>query len=232
MCRDTRYRTHDGLRTHARRYLSDKEVTALMAAAARLGRHGARDAALILIAYRHGLRVSELVSLRWDQLDLQQGLLHVSRLKHGIASVHPVRGLELRALRRLQRDDPKRAYVFVSERRAPLTTDAVRKIIGRAGREAGIEFPVHPHMLRHSASASTVVAGSTSFSITTGETFSSVIKMSGRLAPPFSIPVFSELTVCSEAHVRLVVRSASAMASLIVCSVVAIGTRLFCLSGG
>lgn len=133
----------------SREYLSDKEVTALMAAAARRGRHGARDAALILIAYRHGLRVSELVSLRWDQLDLQQGLLHVSRLKHGIASVHPVRGPELRALRRLQRDDPKRAYVFVSERRAPLTTDAVRKIIGRAGREAGIEFPVHPHMLRH-----------------------------------------------------------------------------------
>jgi type 1 fimbriae regulatory protein FimE len=133
----------------SREYLSDNEVTALMAAAARLGRHGARDAALILIAYRHGLRVSELVSLRWDQLDLQQGLLHVSRLKHGIASVHPVRGPELRALRRLQRDDPKTTYVFVSERRAPLTTDAVRKIIGRAGREAGIEFPVHPHMLRH-----------------------------------------------------------------------------------
>jgi type 1 fimbriae regulatory protein FimE len=132
-----------------REYLSDREVAALMTAAASVGRHGARDAALILIAYRHGLRVSELVSLRWDQLDLRQGLLHVVRLKHGIASVHPVRGPELRALRRLQRDYPKTAYVFVSEREAPLTTDAVRKIIGRAGRAAGIEFQVHPHMLRH-----------------------------------------------------------------------------------
>ena len=89
-----------------REYLTDTEVTALMTAAARVGRHGARDAALILIAYRHGLRVSELVSLRWDQVDLQQGLLHVARRKHGIASVHPLRGPELRILRRLQRDLP------------------------------------------------------------------------------------------------------------------------------
>ena len=86
---------------------------------------------------------------RWDQVDLRQGLLHVTRRKHGIASVHPLRGPELCALRRLLRDYPETAYVFVSERKAPLTADAVRKIVGRAGREAGIEFPVHPHMLRH-----------------------------------------------------------------------------------
>ena len=133
----------------SREYLSENEVTALMAAAASVGRHGARDAALILIAYRHGLRVSELVSLRWDQVDLRQGLLHVTRRKHGIASVHPLRGPELRALRRLQRDYPETAYVFVSERKAPFTTDAVCKIVRRAGREAGIEFSIHPHMLRH-----------------------------------------------------------------------------------
>jgi len=132
-----------------REYLTEKEVASVMAAAALVGRHGARDAALILVAYRHGLRVSELVSLRWDQVDLQQGLLHVTRLKHGIASVHPLRGPELRALRRLQRDYPEAAYVFVSERKAPLTTDAIRKIVGRAGRHAGLEFPIHPHMLRH-----------------------------------------------------------------------------------
>jgi type 1 fimbriae regulatory protein FimB/type 1 fimbriae regulatory protein FimE len=133
----------------SREYLAEREVEALMVAAASVGRHGTRDAALILVAYRHGLRVSELVSLRWDQVDLRQGLLHVARRKHGIASVHPLRGPELRALRRLLRDYPETAYVFVSERKAPLTADALRKIIGRAGREAGIEFPVHPHMLRH-----------------------------------------------------------------------------------
>jgi len=132
-----------------REYLLDKEVTALMTAATRLGRHGARDATLILLAYRHGLRVSELVSLRWDQVDLQLGLLHVARLKRGLPSVHPLRGPELRALRRLQREYPETAYLFVSERKAPLTTDSVRKIVGRAGRQAGLTFPVHPHMLRH-----------------------------------------------------------------------------------
>jgi type 1 fimbriae regulatory protein FimE len=135
----------------SREYLAEREVEALMEAASSVGRHAARDAALILIAYRHGLRVSELVSLRWDQFDLRQGLLHVARCKHGIASVHPVRGPELRALRRLLRDYPDTPYVFVSERKAPLTADAVRKIVSRAGREAGIEFPVHPHMLRHAA---------------------------------------------------------------------------------
>jgi type 1 fimbriae regulatory protein FimE len=133
----------------SREYLTEKEVERLMESATRIGRHGTRDATSILITYRHGLRVSELVSLRWDQVDLRQGLLHVTRRKHGIASVHPLRGPELRALRRLLRNYPETAYVFVSERKAPLTVHAVRKIVGRAGVEAGLEFPVHPHMLRH-----------------------------------------------------------------------------------
>ena len=132
-----------------REYLSEREVGKVIAAAGAQGRHGIRDSALILMAYRHGLRVSELVSLRWDQIDLAQGLVHVARLKNGMPSVHPLRGPELRALRRLQRDEASAAYGFVSERRAPLTPDAVRKIVARAGREAGIEFPIHPHMLRH-----------------------------------------------------------------------------------
>jgi len=90
-----------------------------------------------------------LVSLRWDQVGFQQGLLHVARRKHGIPSVHPLRGPELRALRKLQRNYSYTTYLFISERKAPLTPDSVRKIVGRAGREAGIEFQVHPHMLRH-----------------------------------------------------------------------------------
>jgi type 1 fimbriae regulatory protein FimB/type 1 fimbriae regulatory protein FimE len=140
---------HPNSEYRSREYLSEKEVGKVIAAAATQGRHGLRDSALILIAYRHGLRVSELVSLRWDQIDLAQGLVHVSRLKNGMASVHPLRGPELRALRRLQREDANAAYVFVSERKAPLTPDAVRKIVARAGREAGIRFSIHPHMLRH-----------------------------------------------------------------------------------
>jgi type 1 fimbriae regulatory protein FimE len=102
-----------------------------------------------LIAYRHGFRVSELVALRWDQVDMKAGALHVNRLKHGSPSVHPVRGPELRALRRLQRDYPATPYVFVSERGGPMTDSNVRKMVARAGAFARISFPVHPHMLRH-----------------------------------------------------------------------------------
>lgn len=133
----------------SREYLTEAEVTRLMDAARRTGRHGHRDATMILIAYRHGLRVSELVALRWDQVDLNQGLLHVRRLKGGLPSTHPLRGPEIRALRRLKRDYPETPYLFVTERKGPLTDSAARKIVARAGRVAEIGFPVHPHMLRH-----------------------------------------------------------------------------------
>ena len=133
----------------SREYLTAAEVEALMEGARQIGRHGHRDMTLILLAYRHGLRVAELVALRWEQVDLKQGLLHVNRLKRGTPGTHPLRGPELRALRQLQRDYPETPYVFVSERKAPLTTGAVRKIVARAGELAGLGFPVHPHMLRH-----------------------------------------------------------------------------------
>ncbi len=133
----------------SREYLTPAEVQKLIEHAGRLGRHGQRDAALLMLAYRHGLRVSELVALRWDMVDLKQGRLHVNRLKNGIASVHPLRGPELRGLRKLERDYPETNYVFVSERRGPLTADTVRKLVARAGKAAGLPFPVHPHMLRH-----------------------------------------------------------------------------------
>jgi type 1 fimbriae regulatory protein FimB/type 1 fimbriae regulatory protein FimE len=117
----------------SREYLTSDEVEQLMTAARSIGRHGHRAATLILSAYRHGLRVSELVSLRWDQIDLKQGMLHVGRLKNGTGSVHPIRGPEIRAVRRLQREYPATPYVFVTERKGPLTASTVRKMITRAG---------------------------------------------------------------------------------------------------
>jgi type 1 fimbriae regulatory protein FimB/type 1 fimbriae regulatory protein FimE len=134
----------------SREYLTAAEVDRVMAAAKSLGRHGHRDATLILMAFRHGLRVSELVALRWDMVDLKQGLMHINRLKNGVASTHPIRGPELRALRKLQRDYLNTPYLFVTERKGPLTTSTVRKILARAGEHAKLGFPVHPHMLRHS----------------------------------------------------------------------------------
>jgi type 1 fimbriae regulatory protein FimB/type 1 fimbriae regulatory protein FimE len=82
-----------------REYLTEAEVERLIEAARKRGRNGARDAAAILLAYRHGLRATELCSLKWSQLDLRHGRLHVNRAKGGIESVHPLHGPELRALR-------------------------------------------------------------------------------------------------------------------------------------
>lgn len=133
----------------SREYLTPDEVEALIRAAGSVGRHGHRDRTLILICYRHGLRVSELIALRWDQIDLKAGRLHVVRLKNGTPSTHPLRGPELRALRRLQREYQRSTYVFMTERKGPVTASTFRKVMARAGREARLPFPVHPHMLRH-----------------------------------------------------------------------------------
>jgi integrase len=135
----------------SREYLTPAEVEKLLKASSKVGRHGARDRTLILIAYRHGLRVSELVTMRWEQIDLKTGLMHVARLKNGLPSTHPIRGPELRALRELRRDYPESPYLFVTERSGPMTPATVRKLIARAGELAALPFPIHPHMLRHSA---------------------------------------------------------------------------------
>lgn len=142
-----------------REYLTEEEVNKLIAAAGRVGRHAHRDTTLIMLAYRHGLRVTELVRLRWDQIDLEQGLMHITRIKRGTPSVHPLREPEILALRRFESDTPGQPYVFCSERKAPLTPDTVRKIITRAGKEAGLPFGVHPHMLRHACGYKLAQAG-------------------------------------------------------------------------
>ena len=117
--------------------------------AAGSNRHGHRDATMVLLAYRHGLRASELSALRWEQVDLVHGLLHVARVKNGMPSVHPLTGKELRALRRLQREQEPGRYVFMSERGAPMSPVGFRRMLERLGKAAKMAFGVHPHMLRH-----------------------------------------------------------------------------------
>jgi len=136
-------------RAREREYLRPKEVEAMLREAHSVGRHGVRDAAIILLMFRHGLRTAELVALKWSQVDLSGGYIEIRRVKQGHDTVHPLRAPELRALRQLQRDYPDTPYVFVSERQAPLSTRAVRHIIARAGLLAQITEPVHPHQLRH-----------------------------------------------------------------------------------
>ena len=132
-----------------REYLTEAEVERLLKAA-RGNRWGHRDATMILVAYRHGLRASELVDLRWDQVDFRTATLHVRRVKQGTPSTHPILGDELRALRRLSREqEPKAAFVFTSERGDPFSTAGFARMVERAGRGAKLGFKVHPHMLRH-----------------------------------------------------------------------------------
>ena len=132
-----------------REYLKEPENERLMDAA-RQNRWGHRDATAILMAYRHGLRASELVGLRWDDLDLARGRLHVRRSKGGEAAVHPIGGKEMRALRRLQRETVRSVYVFISERGAPLSVAGYQRMVARAGKAAKFSFLIHSHMLRHS----------------------------------------------------------------------------------
>ena len=142
-----------------REWLDHAEVTALMQAAKASGRYGPRDATMILLAYRHGLRVSELVALRWSQIGWQTSHVSITRLKGGSACVHRLSGVELRALRALKRQWPASAYVFLTERGGPMTADQFRNIVSRAGRAAGFPFPVHPHMLRHACGYTLVNQG-------------------------------------------------------------------------
>jgi type 1 fimbriae regulatory protein FimB/type 1 fimbriae regulatory protein FimE len=133
-----------------REYLTEREIEKLQKAAAS-NRWGHRDETAVLVAYRHGLRSSELVALRWDDIDFRTAKLHVRRAKGGIDGVHPIGAKELRALRRLQREtDRAGPNVFVSERGAPLSVAGYQRMIARAGKEAGFGFLVHSHMLRHS----------------------------------------------------------------------------------
>ena len=142
-----------------REYLTDAEIESLTDAA-KGNRHGRRDATMILIAYRHGLRVSELMDLRWDQVDFASATLHVRRVKQGSPSTHPIRGDELRALRRLQREqEPKSPFVFTSERGSPFTTAGFARMVERAGVEAKLGFKAHPHMLRHACGFALANAG-------------------------------------------------------------------------
>ena len=133
----------------SREYLTQAEVERLVAAAGD-NRNGHRDATMILVAYRHGLRAAEIVTLRWDSVDFSHGRLHVNRAKNGSPSVHPLSGRELRALRRLQREqEPKSPFVFTSERGSPFSTAGFFKMVARLGVAAKFDVKIHPHMLRH-----------------------------------------------------------------------------------
>ena len=122
--------------------------------AARGGRYGVRDHAMMLVAFRHGLRVSELIDIRLKDLDLASGRLYVRRVKGSLSTHQPIEGDELRAIRawlreRDKRSDAQLTYLFLSER-GVFTRQAINYLVMQAGERAKLKFRVHPHMLRHS----------------------------------------------------------------------------------
>ena len=137
-----------------RRYLTGKEVQAMMLAA-RHGATGERDYCLILLAFRHGMRISELLDLHYRDLDLNEGRINIRRLKNGFSTIHPLRFDEREAVERWsqERADWRGASrtdaVFISRRGTPLSRQQAYRIIRAAGIDAGTVTHTHPHMLRH-----------------------------------------------------------------------------------
>lgn len=134
----------------SREYLLESEID-LIIAAAKKSRHGLRDSTFILLSYRHGLRVSEAINLKWENLDLLLGTIHINRLKRGKSGRHPLKKIELLALNKLRRQATKESrYCFTSQLGLPLSDRSCENMIAKAGQLAGLPFPIHPHMLRHS----------------------------------------------------------------------------------
>jgi len=131
----------------SREHLTEREIGKLVEAA-KDNRWGQRDTTMILIAFRHGLRASELCGLQWSDVEFETGTLHLRRAKGGTTATHPLLGDELRALRSLKRD-AKSPFIFVSERGAPFTVSGFARLVERAGIDAKLPFKAHPHMLRH-----------------------------------------------------------------------------------
>jgi type 1 fimbriae regulatory protein FimB/type 1 fimbriae regulatory protein FimE len=129
-----------------REYLTEREVERLIEGC-QGNRQAHRDQTMILLAFRHGLRASEVCNLQWTQVDFAAA---ISRAKNGTPATHPLTGRELRALRRLHRDGEGRSpFLFVSERGSPMTVSNFQKLISRACEAAGLKIKAHPHMLRH-----------------------------------------------------------------------------------
>ncbi|MEC4817298.1 MAG: tyrosine-type recombinase/integrase [Scytonema sp. PMC 1069.18] len=134
-----------------REYLRPDEVEKLIAAAKSTGRNRLRDELLLLLMYRHGLRLNEAITLRWSDIDFDQAFMHVRRLKRGNDSNQPIYPDELKLLRNHKRlAEHNLPWIFISERGSTMSEDAVQSIVQRAGKLAGFEFQIHPHMLRHS----------------------------------------------------------------------------------
>ena len=135
-----------------RKHLTAREVEKLLDAA-KTSRNASRDRCLLLLMFRHGLRVSEACGLRLSQVDTESRVLHVQRLKQGLSTTHPLRIDEIRAIKAWLSDrlrmKPDTDALFISERGNTISRKTVYTAIRNYGDKAGLLLPAHPHMLRH-----------------------------------------------------------------------------------
>src|SRR5206468_7524734 len=133
-----------------RAFLTPDEVMRLLRAAKK-GRHGARNHAMILLAYRHGLRASEVTGLRVSDIDLKRGTIYCRRAKNSRSSLHPLKPDEAAALEKVLQQRKVRAneYVFQSERAEKLSRSAFWRVVAQTGKRAGLPVKVYAHQLRH-----------------------------------------------------------------------------------
>ncbi len=135
-----------------RRHLVPGEVDKLIAAT-KGSRNEARNRCLLLLMFRHGLRVSEACCLKLSQVDTESRVLHVVRLKKGLSTTHPLRPEEIRVVKawltERKKMKPETDAFFVSERRAPLSRKTAWRAVRNYGELAGLPLPTYPHMLRH-----------------------------------------------------------------------------------
>ena len=137
-----------------RKHLTPPEVERLLSAT-KGTRTAERDHALILLAFRHGLRASEVTALQLSDVDLESRQIHVRRLKGGLSMSQPMKADEIRSIRSWLTERARMApdaactALFVSERRRELSRGTLNALIARLGVAAEIAVHVHPHMLRH-----------------------------------------------------------------------------------
>ena len=135
-----------------RKHLTEREIDKLLAAT-KGGRNEARDRCLLLLMFRHGLRVSEACGMQLSQVDTESRVLHVVRLKGGLPTTQPLRANEIKAVKSWlpvrAKMKPSSEAFFISERRQPLSRKTVWFAINRYGQLAGLPLSAHPHMLRH-----------------------------------------------------------------------------------
>lgn len=134
----------------SRNHLTTSEVQRLIEAVKKRGGwYSYRNSILILMLYRHGLRRAEAARLKWTDIDFPEGTIYIRRIKGSRSGRHPLAGDEIRALKRLKRDDLASPFVFTGNRQAPLSERSISHIVHQAGILAGFDFPIHAHLLRH-----------------------------------------------------------------------------------